>query len=161
MCIPDVRSYTVPGISYRHFCFPARSSRSFTLCDLLDKPWSQVSSILPPDTCLHFYHAYGSAFPMLVNVHRMLLFNSRSHAVRYSIYTQVCNKKSLRACSVRLEPTRSILVGTRTTYQATGDEGAHTTGNISLLLFIISTSLYFLKCFDTRGPILLYTRNVV
>ena len=29
----------------------------FTLSDLLDKPWSQVSSLLPPGTCLHFYRA--------------------------------------------------------------------------------------------------------
>ena len=30
----------------------------FTLDDLLDKPWSQVSSLLPPGTSLRFYRAY-------------------------------------------------------------------------------------------------------
>ena len=29
----------------------------FTLSDLLDKLWSQVSSLLPPSTRLHFYRA--------------------------------------------------------------------------------------------------------
>ena len=44
-----------------------------TLSDLLDKPRSQVSSLPPPGTCLHFYHAEGSAFPLLVDFHRTLL----------------------------------------------------------------------------------------
>ena len=40
------------------------SRKSFTLNDLLDKTWSQVSSVLPPSTCLHFYrvrHSHLSA----------------------------------------------------------------------------------------------------
>ena len=41
---------------YHHFYFPAQLVGGFTLSDLLDKPWSQVSS-LPPGTCLHFYRA--------------------------------------------------------------------------------------------------------
>ena len=32
----------------RHFYFPAQLVGDFTLSDLLDKPWSQVSSLLPP-----------------------------------------------------------------------------------------------------------------
>ena len=31
-----------------HFYFPAQLVGGFTLSDLLDKPWSQVSSLLPP-----------------------------------------------------------------------------------------------------------------
>ena len=31
-----------------HFCFPAQLVGGFPLSDLLDKPWSQVSSLLPP-----------------------------------------------------------------------------------------------------------------
>ena len=34
--------------SSRHFHFPAQLLGGFTLSDLLDKPWSQVSSLLPP-----------------------------------------------------------------------------------------------------------------
>ena len=33
---------------------PPELVRGFTLSDLLDKPRSQVSSLLPPGTCLHF-----------------------------------------------------------------------------------------------------------
>ena len=43
----------------------------FPFSDLLDKPWSQVSSLLPPGTCLHFYHAWGSAFPLPVEFRRI------------------------------------------------------------------------------------------
>ena len=34
------------------FHFPAQLVGGFTLSELLDKPWSQVSSLLPPGTCL-------------------------------------------------------------------------------------------------------------
>ena len=54
----------------------------FTLIDLVDEPCSQVSS-LPPGTCLHFYRAQGSAFPLLVDFHRIcIVANSRSRAFR-------------------------------------------------------------------------------
>ena len=49
--------------------------------------------------------------------------NSRSRAFRYSICIK--NKVAIDTIihSARLEPTKLILVGTRTTYQATGDAG--------------------------------------
>ena len=40
-----------------HFYFPAHLVGGFTVSDHLDKPWSQVSSLLPPGTCLHVYRA--------------------------------------------------------------------------------------------------------
>ena len=55
------------------FYFLPQLVGGFTLSDLLDKPWSQVSSLLPPGARLHFYHAEGSALPLLVDFHRMLL----------------------------------------------------------------------------------------
>ena len=45
--------------------------------------------------------------------------NSRFRAFHYSIYVQ--EKVLTSVHSVRLEPTKLILVGTRTTYRATGD----------------------------------------
>ena len=36
------------------FYSPAQLARGFTPSELLNKPWSQVSSLLPPGTCLHF-----------------------------------------------------------------------------------------------------------
>ena len=43
----------------RHFYFPAQLVGGFTVSDLLDKPWSQVSSLLPPGTvrAFNFYRA--------------------------------------------------------------------------------------------------------
>ena len=41
---------------YHHFYIQAQLVGGFTLSDLLDKPWSQVSS-LPPGTCLPLYRA--------------------------------------------------------------------------------------------------------
>ena len=45
-----------------HFHFPAQLV-GFTLSDLLDKPLSQVSSLLPPDTCLQFLSRIGFSIP--------------------------------------------------------------------------------------------------
>ena len=81
---------------YNHFYFPARLVGGLTLNDLLDKPWSQVSCLLPPGTCLHFYRAWGSAFPLLVDFHRMLPTHS-SRAFRSSILT---HGKSRRTCAL-------------------------------------------------------------
>ena len=39
-------------IFFNHFYFPAFLVGGFTLNELLDKPWSQVSTLLPPGTCL-------------------------------------------------------------------------------------------------------------
>ena len=61
-------------VFHHHFYFPAQLVVDFTLSDLLDKPWSQVSSLLPPGSCLQFLSRIGySAFPLLVDFfHRML-----------------------------------------------------------------------------------------
>ena len=42
------------NLYFHHFYFPAQLVGGFTLGDLLDLPRSQVSSRLPPGTCLHF-----------------------------------------------------------------------------------------------------------
>ena len=44
---------------FYHFYFPAQLLivEGFTFSDLMDKPWSQASPLLPPGTCLHFYRA--------------------------------------------------------------------------------------------------------
>ena len=51
--------------SLNHFHFPAQLVliRGFTLSDLLDKPWSQVSYLLPPATCLQFLSRIGFSIP--------------------------------------------------------------------------------------------------
>ena len=43
----------------RHVLSPSSTRKRFVfpLSHLLDAPWSQVSSVLPPGTCLHFYRA--------------------------------------------------------------------------------------------------------
>ena len=66
----------------KYFNFRAQLVRGFTLSDFLDKPWLQVSSLLPPGKCLYnLYRALGSAFPLLVDFHRMLL----THALALSV----------------------------------------------------------------------------
>ena len=47
----------------RHFYFPAQLVGSFTLSHLLDKPWSQVSALLPPGTCLQLLSRTGFSIP--------------------------------------------------------------------------------------------------
>ena len=47
-----------------HFYSPPRFVRGFALfSNLLDKPWSQVSSRLSPGTCLHFLARIGFSIP--------------------------------------------------------------------------------------------------
>ena len=55
------------------FYFPARLMECFILSDLLDTPWSLVSSLLPPGTFLRFCAAEGSALPLLVDLHRVCI----------------------------------------------------------------------------------------
>ena len=61
------------------------------------RSWSQASSLLPTVTCLHLYHAWGSAFPlfsfpMLVHFHRFCSL----HALALSARNFLRKKKSLR-----------------------------------------------------------------
>ena len=44
----DTATLIIPSFRMDHFYFPAQLVGCFTLSDLLDKPWSQVSSLLPP-----------------------------------------------------------------------------------------------------------------
>ena len=118
---------------YDHFIFPAQLVAAFTTSDLLDKPWSQVSSRLPSGTCLHFYRASVSAFPLFVDFYPNFE-NSRSCAFRSSVFTQ--GEVLRRECvhTVRTEPTKLILVGTMITYPPIGDAGALLTGHMHLVL---------------------------
>ena len=69
------------------FFFRAQPVIIFVLSDLLDKPWSQMSS-LPAATCLHFFSCIGFiSIPtfqlyMLVDVYRTLL----THALALVIF---------------------------------------------------------------------------
>ena len=50
-------------VYFHHFYFPSQLVGGFTLSDLLDRPWSQVSSLLPPGTCLQFVSRIGFSIP--------------------------------------------------------------------------------------------------
>ena len=66
------------------FCFFFHTSTS----QLLDKPWSQVSSRLAPGSCLRFLLRIGfSAIPLLVDISSSVAY-SRSRAFRKSICAQ-------------------------------------------------------------------------
>ena len=53
----------------------------FTLGDLLDKPWSQVSSLLPPGTCLYFLSRIRLSIATVSRLSSNVA-NSRSRAFR-------------------------------------------------------------------------------
>ena len=67
-----------------HFYFPAQLIGGFTLSDLLDKPWSQVSSLLPPGT---FLSCIGLSIPTARRFSSNVA-NSRSRALRQSFFMQ-------------------------------------------------------------------------
>ena len=79
-----------------------------------------VSSLLPPGTCLQFLSRIGFSIPTALRFSSNVA-NSRSRAFRWSTFTQEKVPTSMYVHSVRIELAKLILVGTRTTYQATGD----------------------------------------
>ena len=54
------------GGGEHHFYLPAQLVGGFTLSHLLDKPWSQVSSLLPPGTCLQFLSRIAFSIPTVL-----------------------------------------------------------------------------------------------
>ena len=76
-----------------HFYFPVQLERGFTLSDLLDKPWSQVSSLSPPGTCLHFYRACGSPRWTSGSPRMLLVLVSEFESRRGEILTIFAEKK--------------------------------------------------------------------
>ena len=114
LCLPILYIHYIIYI-YDHFYFPAQLV-GFTLSDLLDKPWSQVSSLLPPGARLQFLSRVGFSIPLLVDFHRMLqtpalglsashFFNARKNPYEY-------------VHSMTIELAKLILAGTGITYQA-------------------------------------------
>ena len=79
----------------------------------------------PPGKTLDYYRAYQVGFS-IPTAHRFSsnVANSRSRAFPEPVFIQ--GKVLTNKHSVRLEPTKLILliVGTRNTYQATGDAGS-------------------------------------
>ena len=103
-----------------HLHFPAQLVGGFTLSNLLDKSWSQVSSPLPSGTCLHFLSRIGFSIP---SARRFSSNVANSTLSRFPLIIFLCKKKSLRVCALGENWTRGIdfklLIGTRITYQAT------------------------------------------
>ena len=71
--------------------------RRFALSDLLDKPWSQVSSLLPPGTCLQFLSRIGFSIP---TARRFSSNVAELTLSRFPLIIFSCKKKSLRVCAL-------------------------------------------------------------
>ena len=63
------------------FYFSAQLLRGFALSDISDNPWSQVSSLLLPGTCLQFLSCIGFSIPTARRFSSSVA-SSRSHAFR-------------------------------------------------------------------------------
>ena len=81
---------------FHHFFFPAQLVGVFTFSDLLDKRWSQVSSLLAPGTCIQFLSRIGFRIPTASRFSSNV--RSRSRAFRYSFC--YARKKSLWVCAL-------------------------------------------------------------
>ena len=82
-----------------YFYFPSQLVGGFTLSDLLlDKPWSQVSSLLPPGTCLQFLSRIGFSIPTAARRFSWNVANSRSRAFRLSPVMQ--DKEPTSMCTL-------------------------------------------------------------
>ena len=82
----------------RHVFFFSHAS-TFQL--LLDKPCSQVLSLLPPGSCLQFLSRIGFSNPTAGRFFIEYIANSRSRDVRKSIYLRTRNSphEFIRACT--------------------------------------------------------------
>ena len=116
---------------YHHFLFPAQLVGGFSFSDLLDKPWSQVSCLSPPGTSLELLSRVGFSIPTARRFSSDVA-NPRSLS-RFPRINFYARKKSLlvrtyeSVHSVRTEPTKLISVGTKITYQTTGDAVIYST----------------------------------
>ena len=81
---PDWFSYLTKDKLFYFILLNLFFSHTFTF-QVLDKPWSQVSSLLPPGSCLQFLSRIG--FSNLVDFSSSVA-NSRSRAFRKSICAQ-------------------------------------------------------------------------
>ena len=92
-----------------NFYFPAQLVGGFTLGDLLDKAWSQLSSLSPPRyvPSIFIAHRVHSVLPLLVDFHRKL----PSHPLARSAHQFLCKKKSLRVWALGENWTREIGFG--------------------------------------------------
>ena len=80
---------------------------------LLDKPWSLGSSVLPPDTCLHFL---SRLVQQSHHCSSIFIECKLTHASRFPLINFYARKSPYEYMhSVRLDPTKLILEGTRTT----------------------------------------------
>ena len=69
-----------------HFYFPAYLLGGFTFGDLLGRPWSRVSSLIPPATCLSVLSRIGFRIPLLVEIHRMELTHALARSATVIIF---------------------------------------------------------------------------
>ena len=79
-----------------HVYFPAQLVAGFTLSDRLDKPWSQMSSILSPGTCLQV----SSRTEFSILTARRFSSNVANSLSRFPLNQFLCKKKSLRVCAL-------------------------------------------------------------
>ena len=105
-----------------HVYFPAQLVGGFTLSDLLDKPWSQVSSLLPPGTCLKFLSRMGFSIPTARRFSSLLLTHALTLSANHFFFNARKSPYEF-VYSVRIELATLTLLGTRITYQATEDAG--------------------------------------
>ena len=98
--VREIRYFSFFLLSFllnHHFHFPAQLVGGFTLRDLLDKSWQQVSSLLRPGTCLQFLSRKGFSIPTARGFSSNVA-NSRSRAfpnhifMREEVPTSMCTR---------------------------------------------------------------------
>ena len=137
MCVSCL-SYTRFSVLFLVVTFTFQPNLWEVLCtfgDLLDKPWSQVSSLLRPGTCLCFLSRKGFSIP---TARRFSSNAVHTHALAHSAYHFFRQEQVPTSMhSVRLEPTKLILLGTRTTYSSTKPRGTYEDMALHCLLLIL------------------------
>ena len=116
--VPNPQSYRYLLYMFNyHFYFPAVLVRGFTVSDVLDQPWSQVSSLPPPVLAFIFIaHRLQSSHFSFVYARRFAsnFANSRSRTFGLSVINTFNSKKELFAW---FKPTTSTSIVTRLTVE--------------------------------------------
>ena len=80
-----------------HFFLPVQIVGGVSLSAILgNKPWSQVSFLFLPGTCLHFHRAWGSALPLLIDSNKKFCY--LMFLLKCCTYQRVANTNEATGC---------------------------------------------------------------
>ena len=124
-------SQILSNLSPERDCGPKRVNDQFPSTSFWKRRGHRCLPFFPPGSCLCFWSRTGFSIPAVRRLSPDVA-NSRSPLALSATFFFMQEKAPTSMHSVRLEPTKLILIAARTTYQATGDAGPFRSNKIYL-----------------------------